>query len=271
SQDRLFQAYKDVCRLIPGFKEVLSTASDAEQNKYLSSLEKSSSVARGDDISKVKSTLASIINSTQPTPSPLLEANNKSNRGFQHDATGLRLCPIDFDFRDPKVRDKIRARDPNFPTNATILFHGLYADLRGDPEDLEKGFLKSGELIKIAKVIFTSSPSAEKYDVNAANQIPAAKISKVPTKQNVAQLLGITAVTPPLIAYVATMYHFGLTDAQSWDVNYNGFNYITLYDTIVDYFADAAPGTPAANHTQEIIAWWNRCVIVDYSPSVLIF
>ncbi|KAJ3967240.1 hypothetical protein EV361DRAFT_931598 [Lentinula raphanica] len=262
-EDRLCQAFKVVCQLIPGFEKTISTADDGEQTKYLSMLEKHASTARGDDISKVKSALASIINSTEPMPSPLLEANSKSNRGFQHDATGLRLCPIHYDFRQQEVRDKIRACDSDFPTNDTILFHGLYADFRGDPSDVEKGFLKSGELIKLAKVIFTSSPSAAKYDVNAVNQIPAAKISKVPTKQNVAQLLGLTAVTPPLIAYVATMYHFGLTDASSWDVTYNGFDYIALYDTIVDYFTDATPGTPGAEQSKEILSWWNRHVFPE--------
>lgn len=49
----------------------------------------------------------------------------------------------------------------------------------------------------------TSSTSAETYDADAQNEISPTKIGKAPTKKNVAQLLGVSAVTPPLIAYIA--------------------------------------------------------------------
>jgi hypothetical protein len=59
--------------------------------------------------------------------------------------------------------------------------------------------------IQLAKILLTSSSSADSYNVDADNILPAKKMGKVPTKQNVAQILGISEVTPPIIAYVACM------------------------------------------------------------------
>lgn len=53
-------------------------------------------------------------------------------------------------------------------------------------------------------------------------------------------------------------YHFALTDASSWDPHYNSFNYISLYDTIVDYFEDVQPGTAEEKHTKELLGWWTK-------------
>ncbi|KAF9063850.1 hypothetical protein BDP27DRAFT_1229277 [Rhodocollybia butyracea] len=254
SEDRLHQAYLHLAKLIPGFVKTLSTATDDELTVYIRKLEKNSNLARGDDISRAKQKLADLINRSTPTPLPLLEPSSRSNRGFQHDATGLRLCPVapGYNWEDPEVRAKIRNQDPLFPTNKTLLFRGLYSKFNANPDDIEKGFLRSGELVILAKILLTSSSSADSYNVDADNILPAKKMGKVPTKQNVAQILGISEVTPPIIAYVACMYHFALTDASSWDCLYNGFNYISLYDTIVDYFTEVVPGT------KELLAWWNK-------------
>lgn len=67
-------------------------------------LEKNSNLARGDDISRAKQKLADLINRSTPTPLPLLEPSSRTNRGFQHDATGLRLCPVapGYNWEDPE-------------------------------------------------------------------------------------------------------------------------------------------------------------------------
>ncbi|KAE9397015.1 hypothetical protein BT96DRAFT_1021043 [Gymnopus androsaceus JB14] len=255
-QDRLWIAYHALLKLIPGCQKVLATEADGDQERFIRGLERAANLARGEDISRSKSKVANILNRCEPPPMPLLDPISRNNRGFQHDSTGHRLCPIEYDFDDVDVKAKIRNNDPAFPTNGSLFFNGLYHGLRGDPLDVEKGFLKSGELL--AKCLLTSSGSAEGYDIDAENQIPAAKKSKAPTKRNVAQILGITTVTPPIIAYVACMYHFSLTDATSWDANYNGFNYVALYDTIVDYFEAVKPETPEAKHMQELLGWWTK-------------
>lgn len=122
--------------------------------------------------------MANIINRCTPTPAPLLDPTDRFNRGFQHDATGYRLCPIQYDFQDAeyvpfhfkthlnliiiagRVKAKIRNQDPAYPTNASFFFNGLYKGLRGDPLDVEKGFLKSRELIKVLEslllILFTN-------------------------------------------------------------------------------------------------------------------
>ncbi|KAE9385443.1 hypothetical protein BT96DRAFT_949840 [Gymnopus androsaceus JB14] len=80
---------------------------------------------------------------------------------------------------------------------------------------------------------------------------PAASSSpfKLPENREEAQAL--------FIALKRRAYHFLLTDANSWDMNYNGFNYLMLYNTVVDYF-DVKAGTLEAKHTRKLLAWWNK-------------
>lgn len=51
--------------------------------------------------------------------------------------------------------------------------------------------------------------------------------------------------------------HFSLQTATSWASIYGGFDYLGLYNYVVDFFDDA-PGPAAKQRSKELIDWWSR-------------
>lgn len=64
------------------------------------------------------------------------------------------------------------------------------------------------------------------------------------TRSNVASLIGLRAVTPRSIAYVAVQLRFALSNATAWRINDIDFNYSEFYSAIVNYF-EVTPGPRA--------------------------
>lgn len=58
--------------------------------------------ARSDDLSRVKSGVASLLNNrTNGAPNPPLDLYTRDGRGLQNDVTGRLLCPVIYDWDDP--------------------------------------------------------------------------------------------------------------------------------------------------------------------------
>lgn len=86
----------------------------------------------------------------------------------------------------------------------------------------------------------------------------------------------MTEVSPRAIAYIAVLVstpnlrrmssvnhqlskiHFSLTDASSWQIDYNSFDYSAFYNAIVDYFEIPKPNTPEYAHTRKILSWYTK-------------
>ncbi|KAG6838414.1 hypothetical protein C0991_011770, partial [Blastosporella zonata] len=62
-------------------------------------LTKGANDARSDNISTLKKAIAAWLNKL-PSTEPVLNPDNRSNRGLQHNTTGRFLCPIEFDWDD---------------------------------------------------------------------------------------------------------------------------------------------------------------------------
>lgn len=170
------------------------------------------------------------------------------------------------DWEDDSVRLALRTgTDPSISLNNNYFYRCFYAGLDGKPERIEKGFLKSGLLLKVWCAIFTSPSSAEDVD-NAENDDPQSsqppikrtKAGKKSTRGNVATLCRLEGqVTPRTIAYAAVMLHFNLTDATTWQEEYCGVSYPALWNFIVDFFeAPADPGSK--QRVNELLAWWTK-------------
>ncbi|KAL0060723.1 hypothetical protein AAF712_012503 [Marasmius tenuissimus] len=228
--------------------------------------------ARGDDIKRLKAEVANWINtldhldvSGPNDPFSFIQTHTRVGRGFTNPVTGRLLCPIEYDWEDLDVRQKVQSFDPEFPTHEQYLVRALYEGYRGDPNDYTKGFLKSVLHVRAYKQIFTSLSSAVRYvpagEGDEGSGEPSAKrrrTGKEPTKKNVASLLGMTEVTPRSIAYAAVLLHFSLTDTPTWNVSCDGFNYAIFYDFIVDYFEDRR--LTSEEDAQSLLGWWNRQV-----------
>jgi hypothetical protein len=50
--------------------------------------------------------------------------------------------------------------------------------------------------------------------------------------------------------------HFNLQTAGSWTPVYGGFDYLGLYNFVVDFFEDT-PGPAAKKRAQELLKWWS--------------
>ncbi|KII83439.1 hypothetical protein PLICRDRAFT_83261, partial [Plicaturopsis crispa FD-325 SS-3] len=119
-------------------------------------------------------------------PSP---HNERHRAGFHHEDCGRLLCPISYDWGDETIRQGLRdrtliARPGDFP-------YVLYANERYDPQNPFEGFMKNGILAYRHVSIGPLSALTEDGDGSG--------------KAGNAALNGVTSVTSPSLAYIATI------------------------------------------------------------------
>ncbi|KAG6818922.1 hypothetical protein H0H93_000271 [Arthromyces matolae] len=255
-RDRLYGSFLEVVRLVPSFRQNLLSSDSEGLNSYYSTLTRGANDARSDDISTIKKLVATWLNKNHQTV-PSLIPEDRANRGIKHDMTGMLLCPIEYDWNDLDVRANLRGATEGFDISSSFYVRALYKSRRGDPENVEEGFLRSSLLIKTYSAIFMSPSSANHVaDEDDDENISPSSSSKA-TKCNVAQKLNLESVTPRSIAYAAVMLLFSLTDAPQWKPVYNGFSYEHFYNFIIDFFEDVQ-GLEAKARVKALLVWWNK-------------
>ncbi|KAF8872004.1 hypothetical protein BD779DRAFT_1453336 [Infundibulicybe gibba] len=275
-QQRSLAAYDELLRLIPNFEKKLTDSSPEELLTFYGQLQRGASDARSKDTFTMKAVVANWLNMSTPVPNPILDPTCRLNRGIQHNTTGRLLCPIDFDWDDEVVRQKLQSGVEDW--TSSFLAHCFYAGGSGDINNIEKGFLRSLYLVKTFQTLFTSPSSAQHTthiasdDENTAPTTPAPprKKSKQPaTRTNVATVLCMNGkVTPRAIAYAAVQLHFALTDTPQWTDIHHNFDYQGLYNFIIDFFEDV-DGPDAKQFAKNLLGWWNKYVFA--SPHLVIY
>ncbi|KAJ3975900.1 hypothetical protein EV361DRAFT_959110 [Lentinula raphanica] len=200
---------------------------------------------------------------TEPPPVLTLldefRTNTRDNRGLQNDITGRLLCPVEFDWDDPVVRAAVRAFSSEYDFAISARPRCLYKDEIFDSNDPDNGYLQSYLLVQVYRLIFTS-PSSTKDQPEDVENLPASSKKKktgASYRGNVAQIIHMNEVKPRSIAYAAIHLHFALTDAPYWNPGYHGFNYLDLWNFIVDFFED--PGDDEEEkRSKELLEWWNN-------------
>ncbi|KAG7089147.1 hypothetical protein E1B28_010853 [Marasmius oreades] len=271
-QDRNFESFKSLVKLFG--RLLLSRVLEGEG--YLDRLktwERHANEARSDNIKRLKTEVANWLNGIDKNDLiagdhvelAFVNPHTHKGRGFQNSMTGRLLTPIDYNWNDPDFCQKIRDLHPDFPTHELYLVRLLYAGYSGNSNNFRKGFLKS--VLLTLKHILTSSSSALDYIGESNNSgskdgPPPSKrqccnkTGRESSKKHDASLLGITTVTPCCIAYAAVMLHFSLTNAITWRWVYDGFDYVTFYNVIVDFFEDRTLSTE--QEAKELLCWWNQ-------------
>ncbi|KAG7089245.1 hypothetical protein E1B28_010944 [Marasmius oreades] len=219
-QDRNFESFKSLVKLFgrlllsrvlegEGYLDRLKTVSDAdEQGQALSHWVT-------DVLVSTKTEVANWLNGIDKNDliagdyveprSSIFNPHTREGRGFQNSMTGRLLTPIDYNWDDPDVCQKIRDLHPDFPTHELYL-RLLYAGYSGDPNNFRKGFLKSVLLVRTLKHILTSSSSTLDYvgesSHSGSEDGPPPrkhqchnKTGRESSKKHIASLLGITTVS----------------------------------------------------------------------------
>ncbi|KAJ7090535.1 hypothetical protein C8R44DRAFT_861301 [Mycena epipterygia] len=253
-------------------------------------LQKGANDSRSDDLGRVTAAIGTWINQDRDrpdlavfdhTPSIVDEEGNRVrqyapllddvrlNRGVGHDVCGGLLSPLEHDWAVEGVRIKLRSGA--LALNESFYSRVFYLGFKGDPDDLDTGFLKSRYLVKAwrfssYKIVFTG-PSSAKDDVENGPPEKKSKTNKA-IRKPVCEIMRMNGkVTPRSIAYIAITLHFALTNAQSWTPNYYGFSYPQMYNFIVDYFEAPGAGTPHRAHVDALLAWWNQQIFPTHASS----
>ncbi|KAF9778115.1 hypothetical protein BJ322DRAFT_1214801 [Thelephora terrestris] len=261
-RSRDYRSYLELVKLIPTLKDRITDPHGGARMLYYARLLDCANNARSDDTARVKPIIANLLNNRANNPAnPPLDLDTREARGLQNDFTGRLLCPIMYDWEDPAVRAKVRDCSDGHNASNNYWLRCLYEGEKGDPEDVEKGFLKSALLVKTFQMIFTA-PSSARGNLDAERVPgPRDRQKKTPSKRPpVAEQLRMDGqVTARSIAYAAVQMHFALCDATHWMNHYNGFNYEEFYEFIIDFFeSDETPEGKAAS--EELYNWWNKQV-----------
>ncbi|KAH6885583.1 hypothetical protein BKA70DRAFT_1444974 [Coprinopsis sp. MPI-PUGE-AT-0042] len=186
---REYQIYKQLLALSPKLEERLYNGSEQEVYHIADMISKGSANARSDDTRALKSAVVDWITPRGEVLVPPLQRNVKADRGYHHNRTGELLCPATMDWQDSSVRERLRSGELVPAGDQWPLF--LFQGNKFDPEDPWKGLLRGPLLINAFKYIFTSPSSVERTDHRA-------------TRCSNSRIHGMSAVTIPSIAYIAT-------------------------------------------------------------------
>ncbi|KAG2103042.1 hypothetical protein BD769DRAFT_1630920 [Suillus cothurnatus] len=236
-EHRIFQ---ELLKSVAGLEERLMQGGDDEVDIVAELLTKGASGARGDDTKSLKGSVLDWITPKGQNLVPPLARNVKIDRGFHHERTGALLCPAGIDWSNPETKTKLRSGKIIVTGDQWPLF--LYADYRYDPEDPWNGLFQSALLVCAYKHVFTSPSSVDRE--------PKA------TRSGNARIHGMTRVTLPSVAYIATQVRFALTSSLFTDSE-------RFYNSILDVFEDPDEKQEVDN----LVVWWNRQVFPSYSTA----
>ena len=152
----------------------------------LQQLQKGANEARSDDVRRIKEAVVKWLSTTPLSDADaqtimsdadklqraalligIDQAHRTMSRGFNNDVTGLLLCPIDYDWSLARcvvqpfrymicshffsVRKGIKDGDPEFSLANNFYLRALYKNATGDPDDVQKGFLRSQLLVQVRR------------------------------------------------------------------------------------------------------------------------
>ncbi|KAJ3535083.1 hypothetical protein NMY22_g6646 [Coprinellus aureogranulatus] len=210
--------YCSLLKLSPGLEERLNTGTEQELHYVADMLTKGVSSARSDDTKSLKAAVVDWITPQNQVLSPPIQRNVKTDRGFHHPRTGELLCPVNLDWNDEKIR-----RD---------LTCGQLVPIRGSVASL---------YLSAYKHVFTS-PSSVHGGANKA------------TRSSNARIHGMTAVTIPSIAYIATQVRFALNDSPSFSRTDLVTDSEYFYNLIIDLLEDESE----KEEVGDLLKWWNQ-------------
>ncbi|KIK32022.1 hypothetical protein CY34DRAFT_19354 [Suillus luteus UH-Slu-Lm8-n1] len=231
----------------PGLLDRLTNGEEDDLIHVGELLGKGASGARGDDTKTLKSAVLEWLVPRGQAVIPPLSRNIKSDRGFNHEATGALLCPAGLDWSDAETKESLKSGETAVRGDQWPMF--LYAGYVYDPEDPWKGLLRSEILIFGFKHVFTSPSSVDKE--------PKA------TRSGNAYLHGMKSVTKGSLAYIATQIRFSLSSSSVFSRTDTVTDSENFYHSILDLLEDPEE----SDEVGDLMMWWTRRVFPNSSSS----
>ncbi|KAG1844984.1 hypothetical protein F4604DRAFT_1884361 [Suillus subluteus] len=231
----------------PGLLERLREGSEEEVFHVGELIGKGASCARGEDTKSLKPVVIDWIAPAGGVVLPPLPRNSKITCGFNHPLTGHLLCPTELDWNDAETKQKLQSGEIAVSGDQWPLF--LYANEAYDPDDPWNGLLRSRLLINAFRHVFTSPSSVEKE--------PKA------TRAGNARLHGMTTVTAPSVAYIATQVRFAICSSSVFSHTDTSTDSETFYHSLLDLLEDP----DERGEVVDLLVWWNRQIFPTLSAT----
>ncbi|KAH6871597.1 hypothetical protein BKA70DRAFT_1379438 [Coprinopsis sp. MPI-PUGE-AT-0042] len=237
--------YKQLIALSPKLEERLFTGSEEEiyyvgdMGSASPAISKGSSNARSDDTRALKSAVVDWITPCGRVLVPPLQRNIKTDRGYHHQRTGELLCPATMNWDDPGIREKLRSGELIPTGDHWPVF--LFLNHEYHPEDPWRGLLRGPIVVNAYKFVFTSPSSVERTDHRA-------------TRCSNSKLHGMTCVTIPSLAYIATQVRFALSSTAVFSRTDKITDSETFYNSLITFLEDPEE----REEVYRLLKWWNR-------------
>ncbi|KIM58805.1 hypothetical protein SCLCIDRAFT_27804 [Scleroderma citrinum Foug A] len=240
-----FAVFRDLLRTVPRFEAQLMESSEDQVMHMAELIQKGVNGARADNTKGMKSPIIDWITPKGQSLTPHIPRNVKSGCGFNHERTGVLLCPAGLDWNNIKMKAKLMNGQIQVAGDQWPLF--LYANYTYDQEDPWNGLLRGGVLVSASKHVFTSPSSVD--------QEPKA------TRSGNARIHGMCAITKASLAYVATQARFSLSSAQVFSCSDHVTDSERFYNTILELLDDP----DEKDEVTQLMTWWNRQVFALYT------
>ncbi|KAG2091352.1 uncharacterized protein F5147DRAFT_748142 [Suillus discolor] len=208
---------------------------------------KGASGARGNDTKTLKSAILKwLVPRGQPLIPPLAR-NIKSDHGFNHEVTGVLLCPAGLDWSNAETKQSLKSGETAVRGDQWPIF--LYAGYVYDPEDPWTGLLRSKILIFGFKHVFTSPSSVDKE--------PKATCSRN------AYLHSMKSVTKGSLAYIAMQIRFSLSSSSVFSHTDTVTDSENFYHSILDLLEDP----DESQEVVDLMTWWTHRIFPNSTSS----
>ncbi|KAF8183460.1 hypothetical protein K438DRAFT_1974943 [Mycena galopus ATCC 62051] len=287
-QQRLYHGFEELRKFVPAIKSALLKMEPNELAAMYSKMQSGAAGAFSDDINSVRAAMVDFVNF--PGAKDPLVASSRNNRGAEGEVTGPLIFPVDYDYTDPVVREKVINGDPKYKITANQWPLGVYQNSVYDPRNRGKGLFRSLSLLQTHMHLFTAPASAkklkdqvdkERQEANGSdtenvrpsdnNERPRKK-RRVTAPATSKKLLFMFVLSRPwvfdaekcLSLFTAS---FRLSDAPSWNEVDGDFDYILYYNNILDWLENA-PGPVAQKEVDDLLAWWDQRVFKNGGRAV---
>ncbi|KAL1690687.1 hypothetical protein GGG16DRAFT_113853 [Schizophyllum commune] len=238
-------------------------AGGAELKDWLDLLDAGCSDGRSHDTYKMIPLAAQLVNTTITDPKDRLSEGNgadmRSGRGVQNDYTGYFLSDIANDLSTPEGRVAMREGK-----NQTFFIRMMYEKDGYDVQKVRKNYTKSPYLVAAFRCLFLS-PTEASSTIEAfleperpTKRRKRSSTHQAPRRKSPAAKVNMQTVSPRNIAYTACQLRVALTDAHAWSMVYDGFNYLSFFNFIVDFFEGPFKTEERREDAQKILEWWNE-------------